>query len=332
MKRAFFYTNYKNIVVLKTYLDVIKSSLTELGYECTYVTSLQGIDRNDLIVHVMGIDAVKFYIKGYRNFILWQQGATADESYMRNKSNIRYWLLNRLDVFAMKKARFILFVSEYMQKHYEKLGHCSFSDKSYLMPCFNEVLDVEIFYHKNYTNKIFCYVGSLDLWQCFRETVKLYKGIEDKVSNTKLKVLTFSVDEGEKILAEYGVRNYEIKQVPKEQVKQELMESAFGFIIRKDNMVNRVATPTKLSSYMSAGVIPIYSSCLNDFDKEAKSKGLKYALGLSQEYEIDSIIEFIKREVIIDEIRAEYERVFTSYYSIEYHINNITKKLTPLSL
>ncbi len=331
MKRAYFYTNYKNIVVLKTYLEVIKSSLSELGYECAYVKSLQGIDRNNLIVHVMGIDAVKFYLKGYKNFILWQQGATADESFMRNKNNLRYWLLNKIDVFAMKKARFILFVSEYMQKHYEELGHCTFSDKSYIMPCFNEELDVGIFSHKNYTNKTFCYVGSLDLWQCFRETVKLYKGVENKVPNTKLKVLTFSVDEGERILAEYGVRNYEIKQVPKEQVKQELMESSFGFIIRNDNMVNRVATPTKLSSYMSAGVIPIYSSCLNDFDKEVKSKGLKYALGLSQEFDTDRIVEFIKRDVLIDEIRAEYESVFSSYYSIGYHTNNILKQLRTLS-
>ena len=227
----------------------------------------------------------------------------------------------------MKKAKFIFFVSEYMRKHYEELGRCSFENKSYIMPCFNEVLDESVFKQKKYTDLTFCYVGSLDLWQCFRETVQLYKSIEYSLQNTKLKVLTFSVDEGTRILKEYGVQNFEIKQVPKEQVKQELIESSFGFIIRHDNMVNRVATPTKFSSYLSAGVIPIYSSCLTDFDALSKSEGMKYVLGISQEINPEEIVTFIKRDVVLQEICDEYKRLFSSYYSIDYHTCRITKLL-----
>lgn len=332
MKKAYFYTNYNNIVVLKTYLDVIKSALTNCGYECTYVKSLEAIDKESLIVHVMGIDAVKYYLKGYKNFILWQQGATADESYMRNHSKIRYWILNKIDVFAMKKAKFILFVSDYMRHHYEELAHRSFLDKSYLMPCFNEQLDSQIFRRKDYANKTFCYVGSLDLWQCFRETVGLYKSIESEIPNTKLKILTFDVEKGRQILNEFGIVNYEIKQVPKEQVKQELIESSYGFIIREDNMVNRVATPTKFSSYMSAGVIPIYSSCLIDFDTESKSKNMKYALGLPQKIDMTKIIEFLNNDVDTEEIQAEYDNLFSTYYSENYHANNIVEQFRKLSI
>lgn len=332
MKKAYFYTNYNNIVVLKTYLDVIKSALTNCGYECAYVKSLEGIDRESLIVHVMGIDAAKYYLKGYTNFILWQQGATADESYMRNHSKIRYWILNKIDAFAMKKARFILFVSDYMRHHYEELAHCSFLDKSYLMPCFNEQLNTQVFKRKNYANKTFCYVGSLDLWQCFRETVGLYKSIESKIPNTKLKVLTFDVEKGKQILNEFSIVNYEIKQVSKEQVKQELIESSYGFIIREDNMVNRVATPTKFSSYMSAGVIPIYSSCLIDFDTESKSKNMKYALGLPQMIDMTKIIEFINNDVETEEIQAEYDNLFSTYYSENYHANNIIEQFRKLPI
>jgi len=332
MKRAYFYTNYNNIVVLKTYLDVIKSALSDCGYECIYIKSLDGVEKTSLIVHVMGIDAAKYYLKGYKNFILWQQGATADESYMRNHSKLRYWMLNKIDVFAMKKAKMILFVSEFMRHHYEGLANSSFKDKSYLMPCFNEQLDTEVFKQKNYANKTFCYVGSLDLWQCFRETVELYKTIEDRVPSTKLKVLTFNVEEGKKILNEYGIKNYEIKQVPKEKVKQELIESSFGFIIRNDNMVNRVATPTKFSSYLSAGVIPVYSSCLIDFDTEAKAKGLRYVLGLPQKHDILKIIEYINNEVNVKDVQTEYEKLFSTYYSVSYHANNIKEQIKKLMI
>lgn len=330
MKKAYFYTNYNNIVVLKTYLDVVKSALTSLGYDCEFVKSLEGIDKSSIIVHVMGIDAAKYYLKGYRNFILWQQGATADESYLRNHSNIRYWLLNKLDVFAMKKAKFILYVSEYMQSHYENISHLSFSEKSYIMPCFNEELDTSIFRNKDYSNKTFCYVGSLDLWQCFPETLMLYKKIENRIPESRLKILTFNVKEGERLLKEYGIRNYEIKCVPKEQVKEELMSASYGFIIRKDNTVNRVATPTKFSSYLSSGVMPIFSSCLIDFDTVSKTKNMKYVLGVNQDYDIDKIIDFVQRPVDINKLENEYMDLFSTYYSIDYHTKNITKQLRNL--
>lgn len=328
MKQAYFYINYNNIVVLKTYLEIIKDALIKLGYDCFYVKSLEGVDKKSLIIHVMGIDAVKFYLKGYRNFILWQQGATADESYMRNQSKFRYWLLNKLDIFAMKKAKFILFVSEYMRNHYQELSRTSFVNKSYIMPCFNESLNPNVFRLKDYSKKIFCYVGSLDLWQCFRETAELYKKIEEKVANTKFKVLTFNVSDGERIIKEIGIQNYEIKSVPKEQVKDELLEASYGFIIRDDNIVNRVATPTKFSSYMAAGVIPIFSSCLDDFN--SVSKTMKYALGLNQDYHFIDILRFIERPVNIDEIIKEYSNIFNSYYSFKLHSQKIKRKLSEI--
>lgn len=170
MKTAYVYINYPNIVVLKDYLDVVKKALERCGYKCEFVKSLDAIDKKSLIVHPMGIDAIKYYLKGYKNFILWQQGATADESYMRNHSKLRYWMLNKIDTFAMKKARFILYVSDYMREHYEQLAGCSFKEKSYIMPCFNEVYDEAVYQYKDYGKKVFTYVGSLDLWQCFDQT------------------------------------------------------------------------------------------------------------------------------------------------------------------
>lgn len=325
MKQAYIYVNYANIVVLQTYLDIIKQALENVGYKCEYVKSLEGVDKKSLILHPMGIDAFKFYLKGYKNFILWQQGETADESFLRNKSKIRHFLLNWIDVFAMKKAKYIFYVSKYMRTHYQKLGHTSFEPKSYIMPCFNESLDPTVFDNKNYENKVFCYVGSLDLWQCFRETAELYKKIENKIPNTKFKVLTFNVPEGEQIIKEIGIRNYEIKCVPKEQVKSELLEVTYGFIIRKDNIVNRVATPTKFSSYMAAGVIPIFSSCLDDFNR--LSINMKYALGLDQDYRVEDIISFTKQPIDIKELKAEYADIFNSYYSSDIHSNNIKSKL-----
>ena len=139
--RAYIYINYKNIVVLKSYLDVVKSAIERVGIPCEYRNSLEGVKKSDLVIFPMGNDAFKYYLKGYHNFILWMQGVTADESYIRHQSKIRYFVLNQVDLFAMKRAKAILYVSDYLRQHYEKIGKCSFKNKSYIMPCFNEEYD-----------------------------------------------------------------------------------------------------------------------------------------------------------------------------------------------
>ena len=328
MKQSYIYINYPNIVVLQSYLEVVKKTLESCGYKCEFVKSLDDIDKKSLIVHPMGIDAFKYYLKGYKNFILWQQGATADESYMRNHSKIRYWILNKIDTFVMKKARFILYVSDYMREHYEQLAGCSFMEKSYIMPCFNEEYDETIYQYKDYEKKVFTYVGSLDLWQCFEQTVTLYKQIEERIPNTLFKVLTFNVDEAKRILAEKGVKNYSVACVPKEQVKKELLEATYGFILREDNMVNRVATPTKFSSYLASGVIPIFSDCLRDFSQAAE--GMFYVLKVPTDYSLESIIEFVNIDIEPQKIQKEYFGILNGHYSVPIHSDKLTKIISRL--
>lgn len=322
-KKAHFYIKYNNIVVLKYYLDTIKTALEKMGFKCDYVENVSGLNKNDLFIFPMGIDAYKFYHKGFKNYILWQQGATADESFMRNHSKLRYNILNYIDCFAMKKAKCVFFCSEYMRKHYEKLAHMEFRNKSYLMPCYNEQLSPEIIKSKNYRKKSFAYVGSLDLWQCFDETIEFYKKVEERYPNAELKVLTFSVEEAEIKIKKAGIQNYKVKCVKKEEVKKELSDVVYGFIFRKDSIVNRVATPTKLSSYMSVGVIPIFSVVLDDFNRV--STKMKYTIPVQERMNWEAFLEKINDGIDREELLDEYSELFKSYYGTEKHINNIFK-------
>lgn len=328
MEKAYIFIDYNNIVVLKDYLEVVRQSLKNVGFSCEYIKKLDGLDKKSLIVFPMAKDAFKYYIKGYHNFAIWQQGATADESYMRNHSKIRYNILNYIDVFCMKKARFILFVSDYMKHHYEELANHDFTNKSYIMPCFNEELDKSALLKKDYSKKIFTYVGSLDLWQCFDKTAKLYAEIEKRFADAQFKVLTFQVDEAKKILSDMGVKNYSVKQVPKEEVKDELSECTYGFIIRENNMVNRVATPTKISSYLSVGVLPIFSSCLIDFSNLSEAAGC--SLSVEDNFDYKKIIEYIEITKDESKIKNSIQAIFSNYYSKENHIiqmENLIKKI-----
>lgn len=321
-KKAYIFFIRNNIEVTKNYLNIICSALNIAGYECEFVTSLKGVSRKALIVHAVGLDAIKCYVKGYHRMIIWQQGINGEESYMRNNSKIRRLILDKIDCFVMKKAKFIFFVSEYMRKYYEGLFNTKFCDKSYIMPCFNEILDNDIFDKKDYSKKVFTYVGSLEVWQCFNETVELYAEIEKRMPNAFFKVLTFNTGKAEEILKEKNIKNYSVACVQKEQVKRELEKATYGFIIRQDVEVNRVATPTKISSYLAAGVLPIYSTCLKDFHKVANGKSFAFSYDINDDAE--HLISCIGNEINAEKVMSEIEELFNTYYSEELHIKQIS--------
>ena len=92
-------------------------------------------------------------------------------------------------------------------------------------------------------------------------------------------------------------------------------------------MVNRVATPTKFSSYLAAGVLPIFSSCLKDF---YDSYGNSDIVCVADNY--SDITEFVRKEHDKGIIMAEIKNIFNSYYSIEFHERRIRERIKKLML
>ena len=105
-------------------------------------------------------------------------------------------------------------------------------------------------------------------------------------------------------------------------MKAELEEVSYGFILRQDNEVNRVATPTKISSYLSSGVLPIYSECLKGFHGQAQDKS--YACCTNIGDDTSALIEFIANKKDKNVIQSEIEELFNTYYSSEKHAENIS--------
>ncbi|MFH4294131.1 hypothetical protein WAJ58_23570, partial [Acinetobacter baumannii] len=56
-----------------------------------------------------------------------------------------------------------------------------------------------------------------------------------------------------------------IKYVSLENLDTELLKYKYGFLIRENHIVNNVATPTKMNSYLANGIIPIYLSFIDHF-------------------------------------------------------------------
>lgn len=318
-----------NLSVIDYYYEVILKSLKRLGVK-TREIELKQLRKNVYDVVVFGeLTQVLHYNKNTK-YIYWAQGIIPEESMMRNNSWLRYYVLGLLEKRVLKKADFIFFVSDIQKKYYEQKYKLLFPrDKYFIMPCYNEQINVNSFtFPQKYDKNIFCYVGSLAVWQCFNETVALYKKIEEVVSCCEFRVFTSDVEEAIRILKECNVERYSVEFVQGDLLHTKLRECKFGFILRKDTAVNNVATPTKMSNYLANGVIPIYSSCLYAFNN--LSSQFKYLLPVSGAFEIDNIVNLASQKIDPIDIKEEYIKIFNYYYNTDYYIEQISLCLNRL--
>ena len=92
--------------------------------------------------------------------------------------------------------------------------------------------------------------------------------------------------------------------------------------------MNRVSTPTKLSSYLANGVIPIYSTVIESFKEPLKDKEYAIAADINNLDELyEQIVSFEKKHVNVESLDREYEAVFDDFYNETRYKNNLIKAL-----
>ena len=327
--KAYIYNPYNNNTVTDVYVSTVADAFVKAGYEIEKVGALikQSKNSNATVFVVAVKDAIIAKLKGYKNIYLWVQGIAPEESYMKHNSKLRYAVLSLIERTGLACADFSFFVSNAMLEHFKKkYGYKK--DNYYIMPCFNSEIDEKSFkYEGKYKNNVFLYAGGLDVWQCFEQTAQLYKKIEDAIPNTTFRVLTKDKNTAESIMKKYNILSYSIDFKPSEQVVEEMAKAKFGFSIRQEHPVNAVSTPTKLSTYISNGVIPIYSKYVLDFHSLIKDSSFSVCVEEGLDGNIEKIKEFCLSNISAEDVLEQYKQIFGNYYSREFHINNISKRL-----
>ncbi len=318
-----------NGVVTDVYMEMIGSALRACGHTVDYSNNFRDalkLDKSEIVVVARTVEAFKLVVRGYKKVIMWFQGIEPEESYMRHECKLRYAVLSLMEKTILKKSCFNLCISNEMVRYYGRKYKLQIPDDTYyVMPCQNTQLHPEAFMPEDkYKKNIFVYTGSMAVWQKFDDTVKAYKEIEDSgIDNCEFWVFTGEKEKAKKLLEEYRVRNYRIDFVKNSELPKVLAQAKYGFIIRKDTPVNRVATPTKISTYLSCGVIPVYSKCLTGFDEVAAS--MKYVVAYDDQCGV-KIQELERNGICNEEVLAEYKKIFSSYYNNELHTENLKKK------
>lgn len=307
------YNPYPNQEVTSDYVSIISAAAVKLGHKINNCTRMVDYKREKAIIVLSSTDAIKARLKGYKRIMLWMQGISPEESYMRHHSWIRFYILSAIEKMALKLSDMVFMVSDEMHIHYKR-KYDFVPQNLFIMPCLNEEMDKNQFYRHDYRKNVFVYAGTLSKWQCFEETIDLFKKIEDKYGDkVSLRILTKDIKSAKRIIKDKGVMNYSLDFVPKEKVRDEMIDAKFGFCIREDNAVNNVATPTKLSSYVCNGVIPIYTSAIKDFSDIAKNS--IFALDVDSGDFWKRLDNMVMNDVSSDELYDDFDKSFGRYYS-----------------
>lgn len=315
-----------NPEVTDYYLHVIGDAYKKSGFNVGYFKNWNEIqiNKDDYIVVSNHREALKMALTR-KKYIYWVQGIIPEEDYAKFKKMWRKKTLELIEYYSINKAKFVIFVSKRMKSHYESKYGVRFNS-NYVMPCNNDIFHDEGFQGKDkYRKNVFCYAGGLDVWQCFEETLQIYKDIEDRYNDVSLLLLVKDKKYAQNLIDKYNIKNCAIDFVPVEQLPRKLSTVKFGFLIRDDLELNRVATPTKLMTYIGNGVIPILSDCLEGLVENLEET--EYLVTVNQKKELCNLDSFIKKDIDINKIHSQYKAIYDNHYNREKHITELSKVL-----
>lgn len=307
------------------YVEIIRKALIKLGEVVEVINSLDLLSSQDFVITIQAKAFVEVWLRNRKqNIINWYQGIVPEEAMCMFENSLtkyfRYLFWNILEIVALNNAKGNIFVSDAMLVHYRHKYKYK-KDNFFIMPCFNQNLKLASFTEEKYSRPSFVYAGSLSRWQCIDETLILYGSIKKRLPKATLTILTKETKRARMLCDKYEVEAT-VKFVPSAELQNELSCYKYGFIVRDNIAVNNVATPTKMNSYMAAGVIPIYSDVIGDFQKVFN--GLKYVIPFVQFDEaMEKVLRMEQDRIDCNYIKIEYKKIFDSYYSTDSYIESL---------
>ncbi len=142
-------------------------------------------------------------------------------------------------------------------------------------------------------------------WQCGEEMLAMFAELHAQEDACRF-VLMVPEAEHEKVRqaatnADLREDAYVLKEVTHSEVASELSKCHVGVLLRKDDIVNRVSSPTKFAEYLAAGLPVLLSDCIGDYSETARKLSAGHILCAdvlsSENYDpnvIAGVLEFAK--------------------------------------
>lgn len=304
------------------YIRIIERALADLGLNLVHTDAIRKIPWRTTILVVDCKRALEVRLRRPNcDFWLWLQGIVPEEAELQLKSKTKklYWTI--FERLSIPKAKRIFMVSKAMSQHYsDKYG---FQDlPAFIMPCVNQKIEPELFRTPGkYSSPSFVYAGSLHRWQCIDAVLDSFSLIREKYPAASLTLYTGDQHSASRMISTRGLSGVRVDYCPPSDLSKALAAYKYGFILREPHCVNAVATPTKVSSYMAAGVIPVMTTAVDDYVERLASVSPVIMLNSTDPNEILSEVCRLESRVIKEEdVLASYSKIFYEYFDLNLYI------------
>lgn len=212
---------------------------------------------------VINLFKVHFFYKPSKT-ILDIHGVVPEELEFLNK-HIMSTLLSYVEKKAILNCQKLIHVTDAMLQHYEIKYNCDLTTRSLVLPIF-ESESVNYNYAKWNDDVLrVVYAGGMQAWQNIDMMVDSVANLNTMNPENKMHFNFFFPKSQVTIFNEKYpnlslMHNVSVSSLPKDEILTFLTQCHFGFVLRDDILVNKVACPTKLIEYLECGVIPVIKS------------------------------------------------------------------------
>lgn len=302
------------------YIEVIRGGLRGAGLRDLGITQKTEILRNaNFVVTISCLPAMRAIALNPRAKIVhWFQGIEAVERRFIHKG-WRGWgrwvLWSLMERVLLRHARVKLFVSQQMR---DFLGDTTRPGQaSLVMPCYNVSLgDIASSDPDRYRRISMVYAGSMYPWQCVRQSLKAYQAVREIKPDAEMTIFTREVDFARNICGEMGLKDVNVEAVSPTELLKRLGDFNFGFILRDGIAINEVSTPTKFSSYLGAGVIPIMTKATPAL--AAMTSGMPFQITVPSPVDSDAIakrvLEICRSSPTPKDVAENFRAIFDKYF------------------
>lgn len=315
-----FYIDFKNRLILdKNNKKTIKLTLTEV---------VKIIRISDFIYIHAFANMTRFLPFKYltnAKIIFDAHGVASVEEKVK-KNYIKYYILSLLETISLNSPDLIISVTKSMESYF--ITKSKSIKKMLVLPIVNKIDLNEInsetvnnisLINKKSNEHMVVYSGGIQVWQ----NINLMVELANKNRNKKLKFLFLSKEKEfieNKINKSMLNKTVFVFSTTREQIGYYYKLSNFGFLLREENLVNKVAFPTKLFEYIDFEIVPIV---LNKKIGDFESLGIEGVLFKDLEAIDNDLVKKMKENNTLIKVELNKEFECNKEYLINFIKGNV---------
>lgn len=215
-----------------------------------------------------------------------------------SESGIRFVFRKWIERLNSKRFGKHLVVSQHMESFLVE-EYCNSSEGCFVLPCLVNMEEFSSSINRQEARKglgfqdrfVFLYLGTASPWQCAEETVDFFKRVRFHLPRAYLWVITPDLEYFGNILSSLSGEDYRLEFRRHYDLADWIQAADVGMLLRRRNLINRVASPVKLPEYLASGLPVVIGPEVGDYTDMVRGKRIGVVADPESPWEWDEAID-----------------------------------------